>query len=159
MILQIDGQDVEDAEGVGFRLGVKPLGGIASVSVVRGGQHIVATLPLSAAPETPARDVRRIKSRSPFQGAEVSNLSPAVLEEMSMETTTEDAPKGVIVSDVAADSLAAEYGVQKGDVIVEVNGTEIHTTRDLEQACADRPRYWDLTISRAGQMIRTRISG
>jgi S1-C subfamily serine protease len=103
--------------------------------------------------------VRRIRSRSPFQGAEVSNLSPAVLEEMSMETTTEDAPKGVIVSDVAADSVAANYGVQKGDVIVEVNGAEIHTTGDLEQACADRPRYWDLTISRAGQTIRTRISG
>ena len=113
---------------------------------------------MSPAPETPARDARRIKSRSPFQGAEVANLSPAVLEELSLETTTDDAPKGVIVTDVAADSVAANYGVQKGDVVIEVNGASIDTTQDLEQACAERARYWDLTISRKGQVIRTRIS-
>ena len=157
VILQIDGQDVDDAEGVGFRLGVKPLGGVASLSLLRGGKTVVAQLELASAPETPPRDARRIKSRSPFQGAEVVNLSPAVLEELSFETADDGPPRGVVVDDVAVDSLAANVGVQKGDVIVEVNGTEIKTTADLEGACAARPRYWDLTISRNGQMIQSRI--
>ena len=159
VILKIDGQDVDDAEGVDFRLGVKPLGGVASLSLIRDGRTVVAPLELAAAPETPPRDARRIKSRSPFQGAEVVNLSPAVLEEMSLDIADDGPPKGVIVDDVAADSLAANFGVQKGDIIVDVNDSPIKTTRDLEDVCAQRARYWDLTISRGGQVIRTRIGG
>jgi S1-C subfamily serine protease len=159
VLLKIDGQDVDDAEGVGFRLAVKPLGGVASLSLTRDGKTVVAPLELAAAPETPPRDVRRIKSRSPFQGAEVVNLSPAVVEEMSLQIADDGPPKGVIVDDVAADSLAANFGVQKGDIIVDVNDTAIKTTRDLEDVCAQRARYWDLTISRDGQVIRTRIGG
>ena len=159
VILQIDGQDVEDAQGVGFRLGVKQLGGVAALAVVRDGQKVAVSLTLAPAPEVPARDTRRLKSRSPFQGAEVANLSPAVLEELSLETTTDDAPKGVIITDVAQDSIAANYGVQKGDVVLEVNGAAIQTTQDLESACAERARFWDLSILRKGQVIRTRIAG
>ncbi len=159
VILQIDGQDVDDAQGVGFRLGVKPIGGVASLSVIRDSKKVIATLQLAPAPEIPAREALRIKSRSPFQGAQVANVSPAVLEELSLQTTTDDAPKGVIVTDVAQDLLAAGYGVQKGDYVVEVNGAAIHTTHELDDACAERARYWDLTISRGGQLIRTRIAG
>ena len=49
--------------------------------------------------------------------------------------------------------------MQKGDVVVAVNGTPIETTRDLEHACAERARWWDLTILRGGQTIRTRLGG
>ena len=87
------------------------------------------------------------------------NLSPAVAEELSLETDGDEIQKGVVVADIAADSLAASFGVHKGDVIVEVNGAEIKTTADLEAACSQKARYWDLTISRGGQLIRTRIGG
>ena len=49
--------------------------------------------------------------------------------------------------------------MQKGDVVVAVNGTAIETTRDLERACAERSRWWDLTIQRGGETIRTRLGG
>ena len=86
------------------------------------------------------------------------NLSPAVSEELSLETDSDDVQKGVVVADVAPDSLAANFGVKKGDIIVDVNGAEIKTTADLAEAC-NQVRYWDLTISRGGQLIRTRIGG
>ena len=44
------------------------------------------------------------------------------------------------MADVAEGSLAANFGVQKGDVVQEVNGAKIATTRDLEAACAQRAR-------------------
>ncbi len=158
VIIAIDGQAVDDAEGVGFRLGVKPLGGVASLAVLRAGKNLIAPLKLTAAPETPPRDAIRIKGRSPFQGAEVMNLSPAVVEELSLQTDSESVSEGVIVTDVAQDSLAANLGVQKDDIVVELNGAAIKTTRDLEKAAAQRVRMWDLTISRGGQLIRSRIS-
>ena len=134
VIVAVDGQDVDDGEGVGFRLGVKPLGGTASLSVLRSGAKVVVPLGLAGAPETPPRQALRLKSKSPFQGALVENLSPAVMEELSLTTESEKTPKGVVVADVAADSPAAGFGVQKGDVIVTVNGNDIATTSDLEAA-------------------------
>ena len=38
VIVRVDGQTVDDAEGVGFRLGVKPLGGVASLVGAARGQ-------------------------------------------------------------------------------------------------------------------------
>ncbi len=106
-------------------------------------------------PETPARDAIRVKSQSPFQGTLVMNVPPPVAEELSLNGVRE----GVVVADVAEGSLAVNLGVEKGDVFLEVNGAKIATTRDLETASGQRARYWDLTIARGGQVIRSRIGG
>jgi Do/DeqQ family serine protease len=159
LITEIDGQTIDDAGGVGFRLGVKPLGGVASITVMRDGKNLVAPVKLAPAPETPPRDAIRVKSRSPFEGALVMNLSPAVMEELSLESDSDKTPEGVVVADVEADSLAANFGVQKGDIVVEINDDAIRNTHDLERACAKRPAEWDLAISRGGQLIRSRIGG
>ena len=84
------------------------------------------------------------------------NMSPAVAEELSLD----GASQGVVVADGrATNSTAAQVGVQKGDVVVAVNGQKIATTRDLEKACAERARLWDLTIQRGGETIRTQLGG
>ena len=155
VITAVDGQSVDDAEGVGFRLAVKPLGGAAALSILRSGRALSLPLKLAAAPEIPPRDALTIHSRSPFEGAEVMNMSPAVAEELSLD----GALHGVVVASVGDNSTAAEVGVQKGDIVVAVNGQQIGTTRDLEKACAERARLWDLTIQRGGETIRTRLGG
>ena len=53
MIAAIDGQVVDDAESIGFRLGVKPLGGTAQIAVLRGGKTLDLPLKLASAPEVP----------------------------------------------------------------------------------------------------------
>jgi S1-C subfamily serine protease len=155
VITAVDGQLVEDSGGVGFRLGEKPLGGVASLSVLRAGKTIALPLKLAAAPEIPARDAIRIKTLSPFQGAIVMNVSPAVIEELSLA----NAHEGVVVAEVAEGSTAANVGVQKGDIVIAVNGQKIATTRDLEKASAARPAFWKLTIGRGGEVIQTVIGG
>jgi S1-C subfamily serine protease len=122
---------------------------------LRSGRSLTLELKLAAAPEIPPREAIEIKSRSPFDGALVVNISPAVMEEMSLETAHE----GVVVTSVAEDSTAAEVGVVKGDVVLSVNGEAIATTRDLDRACARSARSWDLTIQRGGQVIRSRLGG
>ena len=153
VIQAVDGQAVDDPEGVGFRLGAKPLGGSAALEVLRNGKAQALQLSLSAAPEEPPRDAIRLKARSPLEGALARNLSPAVREELSLN----EAHEGVVIADVREDSLAASFGVQKGDVILSVNGQKIASTRDLDAACAARVREWDVSISRAGQIINSRI--
>ena len=106
----------------------------------------------------PPRGVVRLSTRSPLQGAQVENLSPAVMDELSLDAATLGVEAGVIVVDVAEGTPAAVFGVQKGDVVLGVNGAEIHETRDLVAATAQKARAWDLVIARGGQTIRTRVN-
>ena len=86
-------------------------------------------------------------------GLTVLNLSPAVAEELSYKGD----PSGVIVSEVADGSVADQAGFQKGDVIVEVNGTRIDTTKRLAGAAAAGSRFWQLTVLRNGRLIRSEL--
>jgi hypothetical protein len=83
--------------------------------------------------------------------------SHVAIEELSLRTDPANVVKGAAVADVA-DSLAGSFGIHDG-VVIEVNRAPIKTTRDLEQASAQRGRSWDLTLSRGGRLIRSRIGG
>jgi len=63
-----------------------------------------------------------------------------------------------LILDPEGQPIAAEVGVHKGDIVVAVNGRAIGTTRGLERACAEGARWWDVTIERGGETIRTRLS-
>jgi S1-C subfamily serine protease len=101
------------------------------------------------------RDELVIGSRSPFLGAKVANLSPALAEELRIDAKAE----GVAVIDVPDNSIAARYGFRRGDVIVIVNGEPIAKTRDLERAAGEATRTWSVTILRGGQRISAEFRG
>ncbi len=155
VIVAIDGQEVADPGGVGYRLGAKTIGGTASLSVRRDGKALIVPLALTAAPEKPPREKITLKGGSPFAGATVVNISPATIEEFSLA----NAHEGVAVIDVAENSVAAMVGFQKGDVILAVNGDKIAATRDLDRASATKPYVWKFTINRGGQAITSVIGG
>ena len=158
VVTAVDGKTVDDAAGVDFRIGVMPLGGTASLSVLRGGKTLILPIRLKGAPESTPRGMVRLSTRSPLQGAQVMNLSPAVLDELSLDAATLGVAEGVVVADVTDGTPAAAFGVLKGDVVLGVNGAEIHETRDLVAATAQKARAWDLVIARAGQTIHTRLT-
>ena len=155
VITAVDGQVIDDPEAFGFRLGTKPLGGSTALTVVRSGKPLSVSIKLIAAPEVPARDPVKVKGASPLTGATLVNISPSVIEDLSIESAT----SGVVVSDVEDGSVAAELGVQKGDIVLAVNGDKIATTADLGAATAGRRSYWKLTINRGGQVFTSVFGG
>jgi Do/DeqQ family serine protease len=156
VIISVDGQSADDPEAVGYRLATKPLGGQASLGVIRGSKKIVAQIRLAPAPETPPRDLVKIKGQTPFTGASVINLSPAVVDEMSVPGAT----SGVVVSEVEDGSLAQQFNLQKGDIVLEVNDKKIGSTRDLEHATSSGRQYmWKITLQRGGQVFTTVVGG
>ncbi len=123
LIVAIDGQSVDDPNAFDYRFATRPLGGTAQVDVQRGGKTVKLTIPLETAPDT-GRDEITLTTRSPFQGAKVANISPAVADELHLDASTE----GVVVTGLADDGTAANVGFQKGDIILAVNNQKIAKT-------------------------------
>ncbi len=156
VITDVDGREVDDPEGVGYRMGVRPIGGSVKLTTLRSGRATTLDLKLIAAPETPPREELKLSGRNPFDGASVVNISPATLEELAVE----GAKEGVIIADAPQGTAAASVGLQKGDVIVAVNDRKIERTADLRAATnVGRQVYWKLTIFRGGQIITSVIGG
>jgi len=122
--------------------------------VQRGGKNLKLTVALETAPDIGRNEIS-ITGRSPFQGAKVSNISPAVAEELHLDVDTE----GVVVTDLADGGTAANVGFQKGDIIVSVNNQKILKTSDLEKATRDSARLWRITLVRGGQQINVTLGG
>ena len=137
VITAVDGQSVEDAESVGFRLAVKPLGGAARSRSCAGAHLEPAAQTRRGAGKSPAR-----RSDHPQPLALPGGRSHEHVARGRRGVSLEGAAEGVVVASVGDGSTAAEVGVQKGDVVVAVNGQKIGTTRDLEKACAERARLW-----------------
>jgi len=154
LITAIDGQTVDDPNAFDYRFATKPLGGSAQLGLSRNGKEMRLAVALESAPDVP-RDELVIQSRSPFLGAKVANLSPALAEELRIDAKSE----GVAVIDVPNNSVAARYGFQRGDVIVTVNEQPIEKTRDLERAAGESARVWNVTIMRGGQRISAEFRG
>jgi Do/DeqQ family serine protease len=154
LIVAVDGQAIDDPNAFDYRFATKPLGGSAQIGLLRNGQEARVTVALESAPDIP-RDELVIRARSPFLGAKVANLSPALAEELRIDTKAE----GVAVIDVPNNSVAARYGFQRGDVIVTVNDQPIAKTRDLERAAGESTRTWTVTILRGGQRISAEFRG
>jgi Do/DeqQ family serine protease len=154
LVVSIDGQDVDDANAFDYRFATKPLGGQTTVGVMRGGREVKLAVALETLPDAP-RDEAVIKTRSPFLGAKIANLSPALAEELRLDVDT----KGVVVTEVENGSTADSFGLQKGDIVLVVNNVRIETAHDLVNVISKPSRLWKLTIQRGGQQISAMFTG
>ena len=154
LIVAIDGQPIEDPNAFDYRFATRPLGGTAQIDVLRAGKTVKLTVPLETAPDT-GRDEIVLTGRSPFQGAKVANISPAVADELHLDPDA----AGVVVTDLADGATAASVGFQKGDLILAVNNQKIARTSDLEKATRESSRIWRITLVRGGQQINVTLGG
>ncbi len=154
MIVAVDDQAVDDPNAFDYRFATKPLGGTAALGLLRDGRELSVKVALQTAPETP-RDEITIRSRSPFSGVKVANLSPALADELQLQ----NADDGVVVVDVDNGSYASNLGFRRGDIIVSVNGERMAKTSDLAQATSTPSRSWQVVIRRGGQQINAVFNG
>jgi S1-C subfamily serine protease len=154
LVVAVDGQTIDDPNAFDYRFATRPLGGTAQIDVQRAGKPVKLTIPLETAPDVGRNEIT-LNTRSPFQGAKVSNISPAVADELHLDADTE----GVVVIEIGDDSTAANVGFQKGDIIQSVNNQKIGKTADLEKATRDGGRLWRITLLRGGQQINVTLGG
>ena len=154
LLVTIDGVDIEDPNAFDYRFATKPVGGAAQVGVVRQGRTFVVPISLEPLPDTP-RDEVEIRNRSPFLGATVANLSPALADEMQLDPQSE----GVVITSIADGSTAQSIGFRKGDIVISVNNQKITKSADLDRATGTGGHQWRVTIVRGGQQISVMFTG
>jgi S1-C subfamily serine protease len=155
VIVSVDGTEVDDPTAFNYRFATKPLGATAQLGVVRQGRSMVVAVALQTLPDTPREELEIRGGRSPFLGATVANLSPALADEMRLDPSTQ----GVVITALADGSEAQSIGFQKGDIIVSVNDQKIDKSADLQRIAGSGGRQWRITLMRGGQQISVMFSG
>ena len=127
VVESVQGFGVETAEEFRFRVRDLPIGQAAKLELTRGGAKVTASP--TAVELTPERVVELVSRRTGLTFSEERVQGGAL----------------VVVRKVAPRSPAARIGLQPGDLVREVNSTEVQTLADLRKATA-RAR-------RAGQLV------
>jgi Do/DeqQ family serine protease len=155
VVVSVNGKEIADANILKFRIATLSVGGTAAVSVMRRGGSVSISVPLQAAPEIPPRDLSLIDGANPYAGAEVANLSPALAEEISFDTDA----SGVVVMRVKRGSPADRIGLEPGDILLRLNGTEIDSVSRLRQLVKRGYSNWRIEIVRGGRTLQLVIRG
>ena len=154
LIVSVDGISVDDPNAFDYRFATKPLGGTAQVGIVRQEHAMVVSVALQPLPDMPRSEVE-IRSASPFRGATVANLSPALADELRLDPQAE----GVVITAVTDGSTAQTIGFRRGDIVVSVNNQRIARSTDLERIASSGSRSWRVTIRRGNQQISVMFGG
>ena len=151
VILSIDGHPVLDRTALRFRMTTLAPGGTAEFGILRRGREAAIFVPVELPPETPPRDRRRLTGAHPLAGAEIVNLSPAVIEEFAFNGPA----AGVLVAKVERGSPAARHGFRPGDMLRSIDGHELTDTAATEAVLRAGGRPWRISIWRGGRSLTT----
>jgi len=149
VILKINGAAIEHVDALGYRLATQAIGGTIKLDVLRQGREEEVDVTLARMPEGVNAPAVEIGGRSPFAGVKAAELSPDLAQRLGV-----DEEKGIAIVGIGRGSPAERVGFQPGDIVREVNGAEIDTAEKLQEAAAQRTRWWRFTIERDGRLMR-----
>ena len=153
VITQVDGAQVASDSQLQHEILKKKIGQSIELTVWRKGQTIkipvkTGELPneISRASNEPVQPGSKPEDVGKF-GLQVQDLTKEVAERLHL-----DIKQGVIVTDVAEDSLAAQQGIEREDVITEVDGKSVPNVQSFREALnkADPKRGVLLYLDRKG---------
>ena len=151
VILSVDGHPVLDRAALRFRMTTLGAGREAAFGILRRGEALTLAVPVEAPPETPPRDLRQLTGPHPLAGAEIINVSPAVVQELGLRGPG----AGVLIADVARGSPAAHHGFRPRDLLRSIDGQEVESTADAAALLQAGERPWRISIWRNGRSLTT----
>jgi len=145
VILKLNGQTLQSAGDLSSQVGLAKPGDKASLEVWRNGKQIHLTTTLLAANDAASNDDASAASGPRGKlGVAVRTLTPE-------EKSEAHVAGGVLVED--ADGPAARSGVEAGDIIISVNGTNVKSVEDLQKLVAAQSKHLALLIQRGEEKI------
>ena len=157
VVTTFNGKEILEPENFRYRLAVAGVGERAEIGYLRLGKRKTVNVKLIAPPDVPLRNETTLTGQHIFNTVKVSNLNPAVVDEMGQAFKLGLEEKGVVILTVDKRARAARVGLRPGDIILSINGTEIKNVAGLIALLNKPSEQWSLEIKRAGRIIRTSI--
>ncbi len=129
IILRFNGKEIGEMNELPRIVAATPVGKEVEVEVLREGKTLKLHLKVGELKdEPPAAAVEKAKLEL---GMSVQEITPEIARQLRLGDL-----QGVVVSQVEAGSAADEAGIQRGDVIREINGQMIRKLSDYQAALA-----------------------
>lgn len=136
IIAAVNGEPVSDSSSFRMKIAMTAPGTRVRLRVLHNGseRNVDVTLGELQPKEDDQNETRGGGSGQPqsLQGISVDNLTPGLANQLKIPAGT----KGVVVTNVEQGSAAEEAGVQRGDVILEVNRKPVSNVGDFRRAAS-----------------------
>jgi len=154
VVQSVDGAAVDDMQSLNYRTATHRVGENVKMHIAAGKNGRDVTVTLSLPPENPPREAQTIAGRNPLTGARVENISPATATELQIDVMS----KGVAIVSVNSSGIAANYGFQPGDIVRNVNGTNVNRVGELVHLL-NAGNHWDMVVEREGRKLTLSVDG
>jgi serine protease Do len=150
IIIGYNGQPIKEMNELPRLVAATPPGTKATVKVLRDGKE--KTLPITVTElkeERFAKEPVEADEESPI-GLVVEDLDPRLARRFGLKEA-----RGVVVVDVMAGSSAAEGGLRRGDIILEIGGKDVPDVKTFQKIIADQPEksFARFLVKRQGRSI------
>ena len=144
VIIELDGQKVSDASQLQIEVGQKEPGSSIKLGVLRDGKNIneSVTLEEMGSRDHEGKDSARNSNGKPRWGLGLTDMTPELREQLQASSDLH----GAIVEHVQPGSAADNAGLQRGDVIVEVNRQPVQNADDVQKALSAVPKGQDALV-------------
>src|SRR5580658_4564560 len=140
VVTELDGKAVADAGELQMTVGQKRPGETIHLQVVRDGKPMSVAVTLEAlSADTETAGTEHGKGR---WGLSLADLTPDVRNEVQAQPSVH----GAVVEDVKPGSPADNAGLQRGDVIVEVNRHPVKSAAEVAQVLSNVPNGQDALV-------------
>ena len=151
VILSINGNAVTDSNELRNTISMMQPGETVKLEISRNGSTKDLNVKLGELPlsKEEAQNQHAGASKDALEGVRVQNLDAETTAQLQLPEST----KGVVVTGIDPSSPKADSGLQKGDVIQEVNHQPVRNVAEFEQAMRKASNGALLLVNRAGTTL------
>jgi serine protease Do len=142
VITELDGKPVTDAGQLQAVVGQKRPGDTIHLQVVRDSKPTSVSVTLEALDRDKGTEVAGNEHGKGRWGLGLADLTPDVRNEVQVQPSV----TGAVVEEVKPGSPADNAGLQRGDVIMEVNRHSVKSASDVAQALSSVPNGQDALV-------------
>ena len=142
VITQLNGQSITDAGELQMLVGQKRPGDTIQLDVMRNGKSVTVPVTLQAMGENHGDNTASGDHQKGRWGLSLGDLSPDVRQQMQIGSEIH----GAVVEDVQPGSSADNAGLQRGDVIMEVDRHSVQSADDVAKALSSVPKGQDALV-------------
>jgi len=130
VVTELNGKPVVGPNDLRLKVGAMGPGTTVHLKVLRNGQPRDVVLTLGESPSAKnAENQPGAAQSSPMRGVQVEDLTSDIRQQLGLG----DNVRGVVVSAVPGDSAAADAGLQRGDVIEQINRQPVNSVSDYQR--------------------------